>query len=257
MSSTRPERINPHELHNQDVVEMDDAVPGQLAIADRPQALPLADAPRNGQQSQQALPLPNAPSNGPQNANGNVQQSLIPAPSRIQPSNPPSAIATTNPVANMSPLQDVENSRAAREPQTTTPYGPSRSGRSARRALEYNTSPDKETVKRELEEQRIATRRLNDELQTAARYNENLRRDFHRQAEDALRDQQREFEQSHNDYVRMNQTLTRLETREYEAEAESQTQEVGRCREAVRREMAVAQRARQLEATQAQFEQQA
>ena len=149
MSSTRPERLNPNELHSQDAVAMDDAVPGQLAIAERPQALPLADAPRNGQPSPQALPLPNAPSNGPQNANGNVQQSLVPIQSGTQPSNPPSALATPNPVANMSPLQDVENSRAAREPSTTTPYGPARSSRSTRRALEYNTSPDKATVKRE------------------------------------------------------------------------------------------------------------
>ena len=147
MSSTRPELINPHELQSSDRVDMDDAPPGALAIADRPQMLPLEDAPSNGQQL----------------ANGNVQQSLVPRPAMVQPVNPPSvkapppAMVTPQPYANMSPLQDGEQDRAARGSQDISSYGPSRSVRSARRALEYIVSPDKETVKRDLEEQRIMT----------------------------------------------------------------------------------------------------
>ena len=226
---------------------MDDAPPGALALMDRQQMLPLEDAPRNGLQL----------------ANGNVQLSLVQRPAMGTPANPPSvpalppAMVTPQPYANMSPLQDQEQDRAARGSQEIVSYGPSRSVRSARRALEYNTSPDKETVKRELEEQRIETRRLSEELQQAAQYNENQRNLFHRQTEDALRHQQQEFENSQADYVRMNETVVRLRQREYEAELEQQTQEVGLCRDAVRREMAVVQNARQFEATQAQFEQHA
>ena len=171
MSSSRPGLINPHELQSTDEIETEDVAP---AIEDQPRMLPIADAPSNGLQL----------------ANGNVSQRSDPLPARVQPANPPSAMTVTpQPYANMSPLQDAPQDRVARGSQDIQRYGPSSSIRTARRALEYTASPDKETVKRELEEQRIETRRLTDELQQAARYNGDLRRNYHEQAENALRHQ--------------------------------------------------------------------
>ena len=241
MSSTRP-LINPDELQADDVVEMEDDPPVvQRMIEDQQRMLPIADAPRNG------LPL----------ANGDVPQSSTSLPGRVQPANPPSAQLTPTPYANMSPLPGQGSIRAARSQEEIVAYGPSRSGRSTRRALEYIASPDKETVKRELEEQRIETRRLTEELEQAAKYNGDLRASYHEQAESALRHQQQEFELSSQDFVNKNQTMVRLQKREYEAQIQQQNQEFERCREAVLREMAAAQHARQFEATQAQFEHQA
>ena len=166
------------------------------AIEDRPRMIPIADAP----------------SNGTQFANSNVQQPSSVPPARVQPANPPSALSTPAPYANMSPLQDAAPTRLARSQQTNAPYGPSRSGRSTRRALEYIASPDKETVKKELEEQRVESQRLTEELHKAAQYNERLRNRYHTHAEEALRNQQQEFEQAHDNYDRMNKTICLLYT---------------------------------------------
>ena len=201
MSSTRP-LINPDELQASDVVEMEDDPPVvQRMIEDQPRMIAIADAPRNG------LPL----------ANGDVQQSSSSLPGRVQPANPPSAQLTPTPYANMSPLPGQSTTRSARPQEEMVAYGPSRSGRSTRRALEYIASPDKETVKRELEEQRIETRRLMEELEQAAKYNGDLRATYHEQAESALRHQQQEFELSSQDFANKNQTMVRLQKREYEA----------------------------------------
>ena len=82
MSSTRPDRINPNELN---IVDMEEDTPMAGAIEDRPQMIPIADAP----------------SNGTQLANSNVQQPSSVPPARVQPANPPSALSTPAPYANI------------------------------------------------------------------------------------------------------------------------------------------------------------